>query len=415
MNVLFITAYYPPCQYGWGFMRICEMAADGLHERGHNVAVLTSHYRNGPESKPYPVDRSLSIDPDWLLPRPPGWQFFVGRRARARTAVNRLTHWRQQLQPDVIFLWDIIELPRPLLHAVEAGGAGTAVYYLANYAAELPDPYWQFWSQPPQRWAARLLKRPLRQLALAQLEREGYTRPLRYERTIAVSDFVRQRLQRVGAIGADAVVAYNGIETDKFFAPLRERVDGRPLQALIAGRLAPEKGIPAALTAFGELRRENQLADIQLNIVGDGPAAYKQQLQRMIADLDVGAAVTIRPPVAASEMPGLLAAHDLLLLPSEWDEPLSCSMLEAMAAGLLVVATPTGGSAELLRDGENSLLFPPGDGAALAQQLRQVCRQPEIVSRLAAVGQQLVLERFDIRQTIDQIEQYLNQQVTHAK
>lgn len=66
MKILFIANYYPPSRYGWGYMQRCKEVADGLAARGHEIAVLTSTQRNGPEVvRPYPVHRLLNIEPDW--------------------------------------------------------------------------------------------------------------------------------------------------------------------------------------------------------------------------------------------------------------------------------------------------------------------------------------------------------------
>jgi glycosyltransferase involved in cell wall biosynthesis len=69
-----------------------------------------------------------------------------------------------------------------------------------------------------------------------------------------------------------------------------------------------------------------------------------------------------------------------------WDEPWGLVPIEAMAHGVPVVATGRGGSAEYLRDGDNALLHPPGDVAALARALRRLADEPELRERLRAGG-----------------------------
>jgi glycosyltransferase involved in cell wall biosynthesis len=71
------------------------------------------------------------------------------------------------------------------------------------------------------------------------------------------------------------------------------------------------------------------------------------------------------------------AAADVLVFPVEWEEPWGLVPLEAMASGVPVVATGAGGSGEYLRDGENSVLFPAGDEAALARALSELAGDPE--------------------------------------
>ena len=88
-------------------------------------------------------------------------------------------------------------------------------------------------------------------------------------------------------------------------------------------------------------------------------------------------------------------------------------MLEGMISGLVVVATPTGGTPELVSDGENGLLFTPDDPEDLARKIIRLKEDPELRRRLAEAGKKTVLERFTTTQMMDEIESYL-QGVTNA-
>ncbi len=408
MRVLFITAYYPPCDYGWGYMRICEQVADGLQARGHAVAVLTSHYRHGAEFKPYPVSRTLPVDPDWHKRTPAAWQFFVGRRRREQQAVAALQEMVETFQPDVLFVWHAHGLPRVLLQAAENMSLPTA-YYFANYLPEMPDEYVPYWQSLPANPLFRVLKGALARVALWQLAREGKPIRLQYAHTISVSTYVRDRLRRQGLIGADAVVIPNGVDRAVFHSNGRSShsAPNQTIRAVIAGRVAPEKGIHTVLHALGKLRQQNRLDRLHLTIIGDGPADYRAMLDELLQQYRLGEFVTFAPPVNVTEMPSVYANHDVLLLPSEWDEPLSCTMLEAMACGLLVIGTTTGGSGEALFHERTGLVFPPGDAEALAELLDRIQKEPTLVARLAMAGEQEVITRFDMTHSVARIEAYL--------
>ena len=92
-------------------------------------------------------------------------------------------------------------------------------------------------------------------------------------------------------------------------------------------------------------------------------------------------------------MPALLETLDVVALPS-WTEGLPLVLLEAMARGRPVVATPVGGTPELVTDGETGLLVPPRDPEALAEALRRVLDDPELARRLGEAGRARVAERF---------------------
>jgi glycosyltransferase involved in cell wall biosynthesis len=110
-------------------------------------------------------------------------------------------------------------------------------------------------------------------------------------------------------------------------------------------------------------------------------------------------------------MSQLLQGHDVLLIPSVWPEPFSRMVLEGMAAGLAVIATPTGGTTEVVRDGENGLLFAPGDSDALARQIARLGDEPELRQRLAQAGLDTISTHFTEARMLDEIEQYLREVV----
>jgi glycogen(starch) synthase len=106
-------------------------------------------------------------------------------------------------------------------------------------------------------------------------------------------------------------------------------------------------------------------------------------------------------------MPEKMADYDVLILPSEYQEPISRAMQEAMAMGLLVIGTETGGSGELLVHEETGLVFEAADAQSLAQRLRRALDDAESAAALARAGQARVRNEFNIDLTVDRIEAYL--------
>ena len=410
MRILFVTSHYEPSPYGGGYAQLCEEVADGLHARGHQVAVLTSTYGQGASNPyPYPVARRLPIDPDWHDRRSAAWQFFVQRRRRERQALDALCEMVDAFAPDVIYVWHAIGLPRAMLHEAEERSGAPIAYYLANYLPEIADEYLDYWLAAPQTAAARLLKRPLAGVAQATLRREGKPVPLRFDETACVSDYVRQRLLAQGLIGPRSVVIHNGVDLTVF---CRSDGDQRPafappLRCLVAGRVDPEKGVHTVVEAFGLLAERSPSPPATLTVLGDGPPPYLSSLRDATRALGLQGMVQFRAGIPRTAMPGLLAEFDVLILASEYAEPLARAAQEAMAMGLLVVGTITGGSGELLVHEETGLAFVAGDAASLAQQLERIAADPALARRLARAGQDVVRERFDIRRTVLETERYL--------
>jgi glycosyltransferase involved in cell wall biosynthesis len=149
----------------------------------------------------------------------------------------------------------------------------------------------------------------------------------------------------------------------------------RPRVAYL-GRLAPQKNVGTLLEAFARLP-----AHTQLLLVGDGPD--RPALQRQAQELGDRVHFTGFLPHAA--VPAVLAHADLLALPSLYED-LSSALIEAMAAGLPVVATRVGGTGDLVRHGVNGLLVAPRDPAALGAAIGQILADPATAARMSAAA-----------------------------
>ncbi len=142
------------------------------------------------------------------------------------------------------------------------------------------------------------------------------------------------------------------------------------------GRLAPQKRPDVLVEAFGLMRERAQLV-----VVGDGPD--RALVERAVAASPARDRITLRGFVAHDAVPGVLAALDVLVLPSAYEE-MGSVLTEAMAAGLPVVASDVGGIPTVVDDGVTGLLVPPLDPAALAAALDRVVGDPDLRARLAA-------------------------------
>jgi glycosyltransferase involved in cell wall biosynthesis len=92
------------------------------------------------------------------------------------------------------------------------------------------------------------------------------------------------------------------------------------------------------------------------------------------------------------------------VFPSVFEEPLGISQIEAMAAGLLVVSSGTGGAREVVRHRETGLLFSNGQAGELAAQLAMVYYAPEYAAQLAEAGRRAALAEFDVEVCAEALE-----------
>jgi glycosyltransferase involved in cell wall biosynthesis len=127
----------------------------------------------------------------------------------------------------------------------------------------------------------------------------------------------------------------------------------------------------------------------------------------MVSDCGLEENVEFIGFVQHERLPEVFRAHDVLLFPSICDEGLGITILEAMASGLPVLGTASGGSAEILKHEETGLVFPKEDAEACAAQLARLLDDRELFERLRRNARLLVEENFRIERLMDQIERSL--------
>lgn len=110
-------------------------------------------------------------------------------------------------------------------------------------------------------------------------------------------------------------------------------------------------------------------------------------------------------------MPDLYARHDVLCFPSEWEEPFALTLLEAMAVGLPVVSTLCGGSAEVVRDGYNAVVFRAGHPRDLAERLAWVLTHPRQAAAIGQAASREVSQRYTLDCQTEAVEAYLHSMV----
>jgi len=164
-----------------------------------------------------------------------------------------------------------------------------------------------------------------------------------------------------------ATVIHNGVPA---VCPPRRSTPqvGSPWTLGMVALMRPRKGLEVVLQALAQLRQRH---DITLRIIGPfETAAYENTIGRQIEQL--GIADRIQRVGFTDDVPAELAKLDALVLPSLFGEGLPMVVLEAMAAGLPVIATRVEGTPEAITDGVEGLLAEPGDADSLADKIEQL-------------------------------------------
>ena len=208
---------------------------------------------------------------------------------------------------------------------------------------------------------------------------------------IGLSEKWQDKLRNI-CPSANIIVLRNAVNLDLFPRKAASYTPSPPYKALFLGRLGRRKGVPDIIEAAGHLERGRY----QFTLAGDGDVtAFRQEVIRG----GLHRIVDIPGWIGEQEKRTLLRLSDILILPS-YDEGLPMSILEAMASGLPIIATPVGGIPEAVRHGENGFLISPGDPEALAGALEDVFSVPGRWKSFAEKSREIAERRFNIAETI---------------
>lgn len=163
-----------------------------------------------------------------------------------------------------------------------------------------------------------------------------------------------------------------------------------------AGRLVPLKGFATLLEAFAALSRDRP--GISLEIAGSGPE--EQALRQQAATLGIAGAVRFLG--WCDDLGGAMQRWHLYCHPAA-EEALGITVLQAMAAGLPVIASDVGGLPEVVTDGVTGYLVAPGSPAALAERMRPLLESSDLRCRIGAAARQSIRDRFSEAQMAGKI------------
>ena len=334
------------CPYAWddpgGVQVHVRELAERLLGSGHEVLGLAPVRATPRESWMIPVGRPVDIpynDSNAPIdPRP--WSRRTVRTALAAFGPD-VVHAHQPTAPST-GMWATLEARVPVVGSFHSGATRSRLYDLGA---------------PIVRWvASRLAAR------------------------IAVSEraaaFERSR------IGGIFHIIPNGVDVGRFATaePRSDLLPGRRL--LFVGRLDERKGFAVAVDAFASIAARHP--DTVLVVVGDGPA--RSAVDRLAPE--VRDRVCMLGSIPNADIPPVHAACDLYMGPATGGESFGIVLVEAMAAGLPVVATDTPGYDEVIRDGVDGILVPPRDAAALAEGASSILDDPRLAERLRRAGRE---------------------------
>ncbi|HEU4355251.1 MAG TPA: glycosyltransferase family 4 protein [Actinomycetota bacterium] len=336
------------CPYAWddpgGVQTHVGELGERLLGRGHEVIALApvrSRVQQGwVRAVGRPVDLTYNRSNVPLDPRP--WSSRTVRR-HLRAFGPDVVHLHEPFAPSTT-LWALLTAQAPLVATFHSGAAPARLYDVAG----------------------PVLRRLARRIAVR----------------IAVSETAAEVARR--RLGGRFEVVPNGVDVARFAGAAPADLGSGP-KILFVGRLDERKGFPVAAEAFALLA--DQRPELRLVVAGDGPE--RSAAARLPARAREG--IMFLGSVPNEDLPPIHAACDLFVAPNVGGESFGIVLVEAMAAGLPVVASAIPGFTEVLRDGIDGLLVRPGDAAATAGAIERILDEPSLAGRLAASGRERAL------------------------
>jgi glycosyltransferase involved in cell wall biosynthesis len=366
-----------------GAERISLVLRDGLRARGHDARLFASSAR--PVAAENPADYVC-----------------FGTAGPARrvlqtlnpSAVLRLSHALKRFQPDVVhvrmfhlqlspFILPLLKGRRCLYHA------GTYQMICPISTKLLPDGSTCRLRVGRACYSSGCAS--IAGLARIKIQQSALRRWFSvFGRVVANSGWGARRL-RADGVKVDEII-WNGTAV----RPPRSTIANAPMAAY-AGRFVPEKGVEILLRAMKQVVA--RLPSSRLLIAGEGP--QRRQLERLISELDLHAHVSMPGHLDSQQLDRALAKVWAHVVPSLYEEPFPNTSIEAMMRETAVVATATGGSTEIVRDGSTGYLVVPGDVEGMAEQLHKLLSNQSLALEMGSNGRKVALAEFAAERMVD--------------
>jgi len=226
---------------------------------------------------------------------------------------------------------------------------------------------------------------------LQRMQRASYAAA---HRVVANSHAAADRLRAEGVEDGKILVIPNGIDPDAFEP---HRYSNAPRHIMMIACLREEKRIDVLVRAMPRILA--RYPDARLTLAGDGTC--RDSLMELVQELGVRDRVAFLGH--REDVPALLQEADVFVLPSR-SEAFPNSIMEAMAAGVPVIASDVGGIPELVRDGVTGRLVPPGDVDALANALLALLDNPRQVEEFGRAGRGTIQQTYSFDRMVEQFQ-----------
>jgi glycosyltransferase involved in cell wall biosynthesis len=425
MRILTLSNFYPPHYFG-GYELGCLAVMEALKQRGHEVAVLTTDYHSRSVNAAQEPDIHRILQTAMRFDGPagpvPASTRFFDRQSYNERAFARLCH---EYRPDVVYCWNMQHVPISLPIMAQAMGIPVCAFVSDPWLSDWTSDAWhQQCNYAPRTVQGQGRKFLVRLYGRLRGVSDLRGRRLHLRHAQFASAFLMRQAREKGVTFTGEKVIHWGIDTGTYrFRQGRNtaRRSGALPRLLYVGQIGPHKGVHTTVEAMNLVVRETACRNARLTVVGGEGffPDYNRALRETVKTLFLEDNIEFLGMRTREQLVSIYQEHDILILPSIWDEPFAITPLEAMASGLAVTATPTGGSPEILVDNENALLFPAGNARVLADHLIRLLSDEEFLDRLRCHGRKTIEARFTFENMVDQVEtclrDFVESEVGHGR
>jgi len=395
MRVLIVTHYFPP-ETGAPQARLSALAATWAAD-GDEVTVLTGMPNHPTGVLPPAYRRAVlrrELADGYRVVRT--WLYATPNEGVARKTLGHLSF----MASSVLLGWraagaaDVVVVSSPTFFSILSGWV-LARLKRARFVVEVRDLWPAIFVELGVLTSRRII---------ALLERMELAAYAAADQVVVVSEGFRSDLIKRGVPPEKVHTIRNGVDAKRFDFPaatalddVRTRLGAAPGDCLVlyAGTHGISQALPVIADAAARLEERGDGTPVRFAFVGDG--ADKRRLADRVAELGLGH-VTLRPGVPSDQVPELLAAADICLVPLR-DVPLFATfipskMFEYLAAGKAVIGSLAGEAAEILTEA-GAVVVPPEDSSSLAAAIAALADAPQRRKAMGEAGRAFVARGYD--------------------
>ncbi len=353
MRILIATGIYPP-DIG-GPAQYSEALRRALVSHGHEVVVVSyGEAGDDKDAEIYRVSRAAPVVLRYLF------YFLKVLQAGAHA--------------DIIYAQDPVSSGLPAHCAAKILRKPFVLKVVGDYAWEQAQgkygvrDFLDYFQTKKYGWKIELLKNIEKRVAKSSI------------RVIVPSKYLEKIVRGWDVLPLNIKIIYNAVLVGKHSKP---NLADRPKTILSAGRLVPWKGYEELIFAMREVKET--ISNAQLVIVGDGPERAK--LETVVLELGLEGTVHLPGRMPHEELPELYSTSRAFVLNTAY-EGFSHQLIEVMAAGLPLATTSAGGNAELVRDGENAIVFGINNLKEIKEAIIKLLTDDEFAERIATAAQE---------------------------